>query len=57
MKNETDMKKNYLTPAMKVRTIRCSHILCGSTLGINSNGVDKEITVELYGSDYDDGAW
>ena len=30
MKNETDMKKNYLTPAMKVRTIRCSQVICMS---------------------------
>ena len=51
------MKKTYKTPTMKVRKIQCSHMLCGSTFGINSNGVDKEKTVELYGSDYDDGAW
>ena len=30
MKNETDMKKNYKTPAMKVRTIRCSQVICMS---------------------------
>ena len=30
MKNETDMKKNYLTPAMKVRTIQCSQVICMS---------------------------
>ena len=30
MKNETDMKKNYLTPAMKVRTIRGSQVICMS---------------------------
>ena len=51
------MKKTYKTPTMKVRKIHCSHMLCGSTFGINSNGVDKEKTVELYGSEYDDGAW
>ena len=50
------MKKEYKSPAMKVRKIQCSHMLCGSTLGINGK-VDKEETVELYGSDYDDGAW
>ena len=42
---------------MKVRKIQCSHMLCGSTLGINCKGVDEEKTVELYGSEYDDGAW
>ena len=51
------MKKEYIAPIMKVRKIQCSHMLCGSTLGINSNGVDEGKTVELYGSDYDDGAW
>ena len=30
MKNETDMKKNYKTPAMKVRKIRCSQVICMS---------------------------
>ena len=36
------MKKTYETPAMKVRTMVCSHMLCGSTFGINSEGVDEE---------------
>ena len=51
------MKKTYKTPTMKVRKIQCSHMLCGSTFGINSFGVDEEKTIELYGSDYDNGAW
>ena len=42
------MKKEYIAPTMKVRKIQCSHMLCGSTLGINSNGVDEEKTVELH---------
>ena len=50
------MKKEYIAPTMKVRKIQCSHMLCGSTLGINGE-VNEEKTVELYGSDYDDGAW
>ena len=24
------MKKEYIAPTMKVRTVRCSHMLCGS---------------------------
>ena len=28
MKNETDMKRTYKTPAMKVRKIQCPHMLC-----------------------------
>ena len=36
MKNETDMKKNYKTPAMKVRTIRCSQMVCGSLTDDNA---------------------
>ena len=40
------MKKEYKTPAMKVRTMVCSHMLCGSDVGINS---------EL-GEDYEDDA-
>ena len=51
------MKKEYIAPSMKVRKIQCSHILCGSTLGIINDKVDEDKTIELYGSDYDNGAW
>ena len=51
------MKQEYKTPVMKVRTIGCSHMLCGSTLGINREGVDEEATERIYGSDYNKGAW
>ena len=37
------MKKEYKTPAMKVRKIQCSHMLCGSNdVGINSESVSEE---------------
>lgn len=31
------MKKTYKTPAMKVRAIQCSQMVCESVLGINYN--------------------
>ena len=36
------MKKEYKTPAMKVRKMVCSHMLCGSDVGINSESVSEE---------------
>ena len=30
MNNETDMKKDYKTPTMKVRKIHCSQVICMS---------------------------
>ena len=37
------MKKEYKTPAMKVRKMVCSHMLCGSNdVGINSESVSEE---------------
>lgn len=32
-----NMKKTYKTPAMKVRAIQCSQMVCESVLGINYN--------------------
>ena len=37
------MKKEYKTPTMKVRNIQCSHMLCGSTFGINNEEVSTEV--------------
>ena len=43
MKNETDMKKTYKTPTMKVEKFQCSHMLCTSTFGVNEGeGVSTE---------------
>ena len=43
------MKKTYKTPAMKVRKIQCSHMLCGSQDGMKIN--------EDLGEDYEKDAW
>ena len=42
------MKKAYIQPTMKVRKIQCSHMLCGSTFGINRGESVSEA------SEYDD---
>ena len=37
------MKKEYKSPAMKVRKIQCSHMLCTSTFGVNEDeGISTE---------------
>ena len=38
------MKKTYIQPAMKVRKIQCSHMLCGSlnSFKLNSETVSEE---------------
>ena len=42
MKNETDMKRTYKTPAMKVRKIHCSHMLCTSDINFGSRHNDPD---------------
>ena len=55
MKNETDMKKTYKTPAMKVRKIRCSQMLCESLTSVgevtqgSSCGGGLYDHIEIYG--------
>ena len=48
MKNETDMKKTYKTPAMKVRNIRCSQMLCESTTSVGEVNRGSRYDGSLY---------
>ena len=48
MKNETDMKRTYKTPAMKVRNIRCSQMLCESLTSVGEVNRGNRYDGSLY---------
>ena len=56
MKNETDMKRTYKTPAMKVRNIRCSQMLCESLTSVGEVNRGSRYDGSLYDYIYGEGS-